>query len=396
MILDPSNRKRIFAVLAALIVVGATAPPGNAAAGSPNATSGSSPIVSVLKFGAKCNGTTDDTTAIRAAAAAVPESGAALSFPKGKCAIHGTIYVKSHTHVQGDGSTLLAAVPWTPDHAAGYALLENVHHDPGGVRDADISVNGMTFDYGDFGPVAVPGGGKHAVRFDFADDISVTNNVFYVRGAEDAVAGLGVANMLVRGNSAFEFRNCAYDFWYGPSNVRVIGNSAQTTTSVQMMNFNPDRTAGEGAGIVAKGLVLSGNTFEATGSKAIPIQIEPLGPQASVRGVAVSDNKLRNVFLVLRGDVKDATIRGNTISDVEGGDSVFETYPFRGGTPESIKFSDNVIVEPHTRPGEMGVVRMEAKNSEVTGNSITGSKYHSSAIYHGSFGGIEKTNNVHP
>jgi hypothetical protein len=394
--LGPSSRIRMLAVLAALIAVRATASVANAAAGSPNATSGSSIIVSVLNFGAKCNGATDDTTAIRAAAAAVPESGAVLSFPKGKCAIHGTIYVKSHTHVQGDGSTLLAAVPWTHDHAFGYALLENVHHDPGDVRDADISVSGMTFDYGDFGPVVVPGGGKHAVRFDFADDVSVTDNVFYVRGGEDAVAGLGVANMLVRGNSAFEFRNCAYDFWYGPSNVSVIGNSAQTTTSAQMVSFNPERTAAEGGGFVAKGFVLSGNTFVATGSKAVPIQIEPLGPQTSVRGVAVTDNKLRNVFLVLRGDVRDATIRGNTITDVEGGDSVFETYPFHGATPESIKFSNNVIVEPHTRPGEMGVVRMEAKYSEVTGNSIAGSKYHSTAIYHGKFSGVEQTNNVHP
>jgi hypothetical protein len=385
----------LSAALLALIAEKATAQQADAASGLRDAKSGGAPVISVRTFGAACNGIADDTSAIRAAAAAVPASGAILRFPKGTCVIDGTIYVKSHTHIQGEGSTLLAGLPWTPDYAFGFALLENVHHSPDDVRDTDIIVNGMIFDYGKFGPVAVPNGGKHAVRFDFADDVSVTNNVFYVRGAEDAVAGLGVVNMLVRGNSAYEFRNCAYDFWYGPSNVRVVGNLAQTTTSAQMINFNPERTSGDSSGLVAKGLFMSGNTLIVSGPNAVPVQIEPLGPRTSVRSVVVTGNTLRNVYFVFRGDVQGATVKGNSIADVAGGAPAFESYPLYGGTPNSIKFTGNEIVEPQTQAVQMGVVRMEAKNYVVTDNSITGAKYLSAAIYHGSFAGIEHSNTVH-
>jgi hypothetical protein len=352
--------------------------------------------VSVSKFGTKCDGVSDDTNAIRAAASAVPTEGAVLHFPKGRCVIHGTIYLKSHTQVRGERTTLLAATPWKPDYETGYALLENVHHYPGGVRDTDISVNGMTFDYGDFGPVAVPKGGKHAVRFEFADDISISNNVFQLHGAEDAVAGLGVTKLRLHGNSAFEFRNCAYDFWYGPSKVTITGNLAETTVSSQMINFNPEQTDGEGGDNVAMGLVMSDNTLTVTGPNAVPVQIEPLGVQTSVRDVAVSGNKLRNVYLVLRGDVRRATIRDNTITDVEGGAPAFEAYPLHGGTPDTVNFSDNVIVDPHTQSDQFGVVRLEALNSLATGNSITGRNYHSAAIYHGDFSVLERSNAVSP
>jgi hypothetical protein len=350
--------------------------------------------VSVTNYGARCDGNTDDTTALRAAAAAVPATGAVLRFPKGTCVIKGTIYLRSHTHVDGNGATLLASMPWVGNHDYGYTLLQNVNYAANTVTDSDISVNGMTFDYGTFAPIHTPKGGKHAVEFDFARDLSVTNNVFQLRGAEDAVAGLGVVNMRVEGNTAYEFRNCAYDFWFGPSNVQVIGNIAQTTKSAQMVNFNPERTDGNSTGMVATGFVMKGNTLVGTGPKAVPIQIEPLGPGTSVRSVSITDNKLRNAYLVLRGNVSGATVSGNTIANVAGGPSAFESYPLYGGTGNSITFTNNVIVDPETKRSEISVIRMEAENSVVTHNSITGSRYQAGPIFHGRFKDTEQANTV--
>jgi hypothetical protein len=264
--------------------------------------------------------------------------------------------------------------------------MENQHRTADGpLFDTDISVRDMTFDYGDFASVATPGGGKHALRFEFASNIVVQNNTFQVRGAEDAVAGLGVDNMVVRSNRAYEFRNCAFDFWYGPSHVKLIDNYALTVTSAQMVNFNPERTTGDSAGMVARDLVMSGNTLLATGPKAVPIQIEPLGSGTAVRIVSVTGNKLRNVYLVLRGNVQHAVIRSNSISDIYSGTSAIETYPHNGSTPDTITLADNDIVNVNTATSELGVLRIEATHSTASGNFIGVSQRGAPAVYRGSF-----------
>lgn len=295
-------------------------------------------VIHVADFGTKCDGVSDDTNAIRAAAASVPAWGATLKFPKGVCVTHGTIYLKSHTHVTGDGTTLLASEVWTPDHTHGYAFLENVHYNATTVTDTDISVSKMIFDYGTLGPFATPGGGKHAIRFEFVRHVLIEQNLFFLRGAEDAVAGLGVDNMSVRGNSAYEFRNCAYDFWTEPSNVTVTGNYAETTKSAQMVNFNPERTSGNSEGAVARGFLMSQNTLVVTGMQAVGILIEPLGPGTAVVDVSIHENRIHNSYLVLRGDVRKANITDNIITYVSGGASAFETYP-HWGESETLLFS---------------------------------------------------------
>ncbi len=59
------------------------------------------PKVDVRAFGAKCDGMTNDTAAIQAAEDSLPDSGGTLYFPKGTCI--GSLIVKSHTHITGDG-----------------------------------------------------------------------------------------------------------------------------------------------------------------------------------------------------------------------------------------------------------------------------------------------------
>lgn len=349
-------------------------------------------VINVIDFGAKCDGT-DDTAALRRAAAAVPSSGATLNFPKATCVIKGTIYLNSHTHIAGNGGTLRAGLPWSSDHQYGYAMLENVNHAAISITDTDISVDGLIIDYGDFGPVAVAGGGKHAVRFVNASNISVTNNIFYLRGGEDAVAGLGVNNMVVQKNEAYDFTNCAYDFWFGPSNVKVIDNIATTSASAQMVNFNPERTSGDSTGMVASDFEMSNNVFTGTGTAAIPIQIEPLGPGTMVENASITKNILNNVYLVLRGNVQNATIDSNEINNVRGGATAIVSYPFNNGVANSIVVSNNKIQDPQTQASELGVLRLEAQNSKITGNLITGSNYLAAPIYYGSYN-VQIQNNI--
>jgi polygalacturonase len=92
---------------------------------APRPSSRSSGTIDVTGFGAKCDGRNDDTVPLRNAAAAVPPSGGILQFPKGVCTTRGTIYLKSHTHVQGDSTTLLAAVPWSAERIIQVARSSN-------------------------------------------------------------------------------------------------------------------------------------------------------------------------------------------------------------------------------------------------------------------------------
>lgn len=341
----------------------------------------------VRDFGALCDGKSDDTQALWSAAAAVPETGGRLRFPQGAtCRAHATIYIHSHTFVEGNGATLLAIQPWISGKPEGaYAILENINHDAARPTDTDISVDGMTLDYGDFGPVLKPpAGGAHAIRFMMASNLAVTNSVFRLRGAEDAIAGVGVHNMRVEGNTALEFRNCAYDFWAGSSDVRVIGNYAETSRSAQMVNFNPE---GPSKGMHAENFVLANNILKSTSSLAIGVQIEPLGSGTTLANVVVNGNILQNVYLVLRRAITGASIVGNTISGLRGGSEAIVSYPLDGGTPDGIVVAGNTIVNPTTAKG-LGVIRVEAKNFAVTGNVISGEDYIAPGIYTGAFKGV--------
>lgn len=385
----PMNWLFIIAVVSSIAIEAASADNSRILVGQKETNS---KTISVADFGAKCDGAADDTVAMRAAANAIPPSGAVLQFPRGVCVTHGTIYLKSHTHVRGDQTTLLAASPWRADYRFGYALMENVHYDSTAILDEDISIQAMIFDYGTVAGFVTPAGGKHAIRFDFVLNARVESDIFLLRGAEDAVAGVGVNSMLVRGNSAYEFGNCAYDFWSAPANVHVIGNYAETEKSAQMVNFNPDRGDAKDGGAVARGFKMSDNTLVTTGTKAVPSMIEPLGPNTSVRDVIIAGNRFHNAYLVLRGNVVDAKVRENIFSDVAGPWSVFATYPHWGGTGDAIEFSRNVILNPQTRPPEIGVIRMEADQSAVTDNVVIGSGYKTGKTYHGAFSGEDRGN----
>jgi hypothetical protein len=195
---------------------------------------------------------------------------------------------------------------------------------------------------------------------------------------------IGCDDVLVQGNSAFGFDNAAYDFWWAPTNVRLIGNYAISGESAQMVNFNPDPTFGSSTGLVANGFVMSGNTFVATSANAIPMQLEPLASGSAVKNVSVTGNVFNNVYLVSRGAMLGETISSNMFVNVAGGVSAVFSYPNYGSTPDSITVSGNSFVNPQTAAGNLAVIFLSATNSSITGNIISGSSYYA-ATYTGTY-----------
>jgi hypothetical protein len=337
-------------------------------------------VANVRSFRAKGDGTTDDTTAIQAAANAIPAAGGTLYFPKGTYLVRATTLIKSNTRVAGDGpgSVMLADNAWA---GAPYNFLLNVNNTATTLTDHDFVVEDLQFDYGTFLPANAPGGGMHQVSCFFARNVTISRCTFQVRGGENATALVGCYNTLTEGCSAYDFINCAYDHWYGPQHARVIGCYAETATSVQMVNFNPEQTHTSGGGMVADGLVLANNQFVATGANHVPVQVEPLSAGTTVQNVIITGNILTNVSLSMRGDVRSAVVANNTLKASRGGGEVIVTYPNNGATAADFVVSGNTIIDPDTSGASTGVIRMQGVNAIIVGNRISGTGYVAAAVY---------------
>jgi hypothetical protein len=149
--------------------------------------------ISVKDFGAKGDGTTNDTAALQAAADAIPANGGGLMFPPGRYAVTGSVRLSSNTSVIGTGATLLA-ISGFPINTA---FLVNKNNSVTVLTDHDISVRGMTFDYATFGT-----GGSHAISMNFASNILIADCIFQCRGnAGNATACVGCVNTRIDGCS---------------------------------------------------------------------------------------------------------------------------------------------------------------------------------------------------
>ena len=113
--------------------------------------------ISVLDFGAIGDGTTDDTTAIQAAATAAV--GKALYFPAGTYALTGAITLLSHTHIYGDGIGISTVK----------AIGSNAFNLFNGINITNILFSDLSF-YGN--SVAVSSGDGQAIRLTM--DVSAT------------------------------------------------------------------------------------------------------------------------------------------------------------------------------------------------------------------------------
>jgi hypothetical protein len=326
-------------------------------------------VVNVKDFGVTGNGTTYDTAAIQAAANAVPAGGGMLYLPAGTYLTNGTVILKSNTMVRGDGpgSVLLGGSSWPT--AGGFFINQN--NTATTLTDSNIAICDLALDFGTSGK----GGGAHAVDFIYVRTVKILNVVLQCRGAGDAIALLGCYDTLIDGCTAYGFTNCAYDHWTEPKHARVVNCYAETATSAQMVNFNPENTALSAPGNVADGFVLANCELVTTGANAIPSQLEPLGAGTSVRNVTVTGNIFRNCNLVMRRDTRTVTISDNDFVAVAGGNSVITTFAADGGTPTDFVITGNNISDPATTAGNLAVIRVGATDAVILGNRISGSTF---------------------
>lgn len=333
-------------------------------------------IVNVKDFGAIGDGVTDNTAAFQAAAAAVPASGGTLLVPPGVYIVRGTTLLKSYTTFSGYGATLLADALWPGGTT--YQFVLNANYLATTITDQNITIEGLTFDYGTFPagqPPAAARGATHCVGMWFARQVLVKNCVFQVRAQNNATAMVGCNTTMVTGCFAYDMRNCAYDHWWGPANGSVIGCYAQTDHTGQMINWNAESGLGD-SGLVADGFILSNNTLVCTGTTAAPMQLEPLSSICSAQNIVVSGNVFRNCRLLCRRNVRGMTISHNTFIAVLGGGAVVNISD--GGTgliPVDAVITGNNIIDPATSSGDVGVLRIWTDSANIIGNRISGTTY---------------------
>lgn len=334
--------------------------------------------INVLDYGAVGNGTTDDTAAIQAAATACPAAGCTLYFPPGYTfGVSGTALLKSNTHVLAYGATIKAIAPIasSPDGS----FFSNVNYTATTLTDSNIIIEGGTLDYGVYSNAV---NAAHNIGLWHVNHVQILNVIGYGRssaahpGGGDFVACPGCNDVLVQGNTANYYANAFFDFWFAPTNVRVIGNYAITDTIEQPVNFNPDPTTGAAPGNSANGMVLAGNTIIVTGATSSPLMLEPLNASETTVNVIVSDNYFSHVYVVIRGPTSNVTISGNVFENLSDGVAAVLSYAQKGGTPDGIGITGNTVVNPQTSSGSEGVFRLEATNSSITGNTITGSGFY--------------------
>ena len=348
-------------------------------------------IINVKDHGAVGNGVADDTAAIQAALTAVPSGGAEVFFPNGVYLISDTLKIKSYTRVVFESWGAQITVAASAANPA-MAIFQNAGYTSGNVTsilDNQISIEGANLTYGAFGPNA--NGGAHAIRLLGVKNAAVLNCILDagtptggLYKPDDAVALLGCDTVEVSGNRAYNFRNCMWDVWSAPKNITITNNFATTPAIAQMANFNPEYTTAPSTGNAATGLIFSNNTCLFTGASIAPLLFSPLGSGTTVSNVVVSNNYLSNCWIVVRGGVTGATISGNVMPQGAGsGTQIIAAYPNNGLTPDSIVVTGNTITNPVTTVGNLGVITVDATNSLVSGNVISGTGYAAPAIYTG-------------
>lgn len=328
-------------------------------------------------YGAKGDGVTDDTAALQAAATAA--AGGTLFIPQGTYLISASIQISANTTVAGIGigSRIKAKTSWSSYQTAVWngqnvsiaPLFLNVNHASSSVSDTSITIRDLCLDYGSFASGGYGGGGWHAIIMRSAQRVRILNCTFYVASCGDAVALVHCDDTLVDGCTAYDFTNCAFDHWDRPTNGAVTNCFAQSSTSNQMVNWNPEQSGGSSSGYSATNFVLTNNHFVTTGVTSIPSQIEPLGSGTTVKGVTVSNNLFVNSSLVIRGAVSGVVVSGNVFRSLPA--TSITSYTQNSGTPDGVNIIGNSIMDSGVT-GSTACIRMEGTNCSVVNNVMSG------------------------
>ena len=339
-------------------------------------------VFNVKDYGAVGNGTHDDTSAFRDAAAGLFAGGGVLFIPPGEYLLSDGTMIPSNTAITGGGAgnTRLVASSSLVDPGGNenpaYSFFYNENWgtpgDPAGPRDENISVSGIMFDYSWRANVD---NAFASLKFRHVTRLYIQENYFFWGG--NSIAIRGSDRVWVEGNNSFGFSNASWDFWEGPGTTFILNNYAETANTRQFINFNPDYARLIPGDYVAKQLIIRGNVLKYNGAVSSVCLLEQIGdfPRSDVNMI-VDGNLFLRVFLAARGEVYNLAITNNIFDDFpDGGTNIIRVHPLYGNTPKGVVISNNVIRDPGTAAGQFGVIWCEADDAIVTGNVVTGTTY---------------------
>lgn len=281
-------------------------PPGPT---GPTGPAGPSNGISVKDFGARGDGTTDDTAAIQAALNAVPTTGGTVLFPPGNYIVTSTLFVPSHTLCSGPGATITAGTGFVSGTLTTWAMMVNKNYPSSPptsyTLDTDIHFHSLAFSYVNKQNVA--GGGTHAIRMYGVTLVRVFDCAFNY--GNDATAFIHCDDTAVEMCRATLMENAAFDHWFAPRNARVIGNYAtSTSTGATAVLFN----AGTGAGTDASdamNMIVANNVLYGC------IGFDTLTTAGHVYDIRIIGNYINaTVGIVGRGGIVRCVVEGNTIT----------------------------------------------------------------------------------
>lgn len=343
-------------------------------------TSAHAQTLDVHAFGAKGDGTTDDTASIQSALnAAAQGGGGVVLLPAGTYLTSNSLLVPSKTHMKGEarGRTVIVSPAGdypgrTVNGAQVYATIAMVGVDSAKV--SDLTVDHRTYGTTANGVALLPDGASYTGTV-------TTNSV--------------VQNVEVLGYSSHQ-----YLIWNlrGARN-KILGNFLDGGV--------PDSSTIPEEGIElfgAQSVLVTGNTVRNVGNNAIYISAGSDVPGSTLRDVIVTDNQVENarVGIYLSVGAYDATqisIKNNnvsntwtsgialtagvaTVKDVDiSGNNIVNTVNegirllgTSGGTYSNLKANDNVI-DNVTGPNGFGIIANGLSNTSINHNSIKNTVY---------------------
>ncbi len=343
--------------------------------------------VNAQDFGADPTGNDPASEWIQAAASSIPDDGGVLIIPPGIYKTDRPVLLKSNTVVQANGATFrfVPYAEFTVNPDSGYNVFSHVNNAALTITDTNIQISGGVYDYTDFG--SVPGGGAHALSFQYVSRIRISD--ITLQGGEDAVACRGCTDVVITNSSAYDFINCAWDFWWGCEDVRVIGCYSYSGDTVQHANFNC--SGGLYTGQVGKRFLMQGCQLvhPSGGTRNYSsVFLDPLGTGNETQDMIIQGCVFRNVIIAARGNVRNALIQGCTFRDHIAPLSPILSYVDGGDTPDNIVVDNCRFYNPLSAAPNVAVIDVRGTNNRVTNNQIIGTA-HSVAMY--SFGGVSGT-----
>lgn len=191
-------------------------------------------FVSVKDFGAKGDGTTNDTVAIQSALTALRIAGGGeLFFPAGTYIITSSLYVGSKTRLRGVGraSLIKASASYTGTNTGVEAttncqMLQNYNHAASTLTDEDISVEDLAFDWNG---ITIVGGGAHCIAFRYVNRVVIRN--VYATGGENVTALRACRDTTIEACVGLNQTNCYFDHWDGAGTARVTNCTGRSPSN---------------------------------------------------------------------------------------------------------------------------------------------------------------------